>query len=77
MADLTITVPDEQIPRLQEAFAFAYNLGSPSTQVDIEFVKTYVIADLKQFVKNAEQRLTASAAIEGIGSPSEIKLQSA
>lgn len=76
MATLTIEIPNNQVPRIQDAFAFAYGLGSPSSQVTVEFIKDYVIADLKQFTKNAEQRKAAQAAVEAIGSPQEIKLQS-
>jgi hypothetical protein len=74
MAQFTITIPDDQVPRVQEAFAFVYGLGSPATQtVNVQVVKDYVINDLKQFTRNAERRYTAIDAVEAIGSPQEIK----
>ncbi|GAG54556.1 unnamed protein product [marine sediment metagenome] len=76
MAEITITVPDEQVPRVKEAFAFALGLGSPSSAIPVSTVQDYVVADLKQFTKNAEIRMAAEAGVqaqaEAIGSPQEI-----
>jgi len=70
MAQLTITIPDSQVPRVREAFAFAFGLGSPSSQtVTITTIQDYVVADLKQFTRNAEVRQAALAAASAIGSP--------
>lgn len=54
MADITITVPDAAIPRVQDAFQKHLNLPGPATLAD---VKDYIINDLKQVTKNAEVRL--------------------
>lgn len=58
MADITITVPDNQVNRVRSAFAFALELGSPPA-VTLSDVKNYIITDLKQFVKTAENRKAA------------------
>lgn len=34
-ADLTVTVPDQDIPRVQEAFGSMYNLGRPATVQEV------------------------------------------
>ncbi len=74
MAEFTVTIPDDQIPRVQEAFAFVYNLGSPATQnVTVQTVKDYVVADLKQFTKTAEARKLTIDTLQAVGSPQEIK----
>lgn len=76
MAQLTITIPDNQVPRVREAFAFALNLGSPSSQtVTLQTIQDYVVSDLKQFTKNAEARQAAITAVQSIGSPQEIKFE--
>lgn len=76
MAELTITVPDNQVPRVKEAFAFAFGLGSPSSAIPISTVQDYVVNDLKQFTKNAEIRMAAEQGVRDqaalIGSPQEI-----
>lgn len=69
MASITITIPDDQVPRVKEAFAFAYGLGSPSSAIPVSTVQDYVVADLKQFTRNAEVRMAAKDAAEAIGSP--------
>jgi hypothetical protein len=35
-ATLTIDIPSVDVPRIQEAFGYTYNLGRPATQTDIE-----------------------------------------
>lgn len=74
MAQFTIDIPNDQVPRVQEAFAFVYGLGSPATvSVTVQTVKDYVVADLKQFTKNAEARKLARDTLLAVGSPQEIK----
>ena len=58
--DITITIPDEQIPRVRAAFTFALELDEPATLADL---KSYIITDLKQLVRNAEQRKAAQEAV--------------
>lgn len=71
MATLTINIPNSQVNRVREAFAYALNLGSPSSQtVTLQTVEDYVVADLKQFVKNAEIRKAREQVV--VGSPQEI-----
>jgi hypothetical protein len=35
-ATLTIDIPNQDVPRIQEAYGSIYNLGRPATQTDIE-----------------------------------------
>lgn len=58
MADITITVPDAAIPRIQDAFQKLLNLPGPATLAD---VKGYIIADLKQVTFNAESKIQEDA----------------
>jgi len=63
MADITITIPDASVPRVQDAFTRA--LGRVATVAD---VKAYIINDLKQLVRNNEHQ----AVIEATPVPDEI-----
>lgn len=58
MADITITVPDTAIPRIQAAFQKHLGLPDLATLSD---VKSYIIADLKQVTLNAESRIQEDA----------------
>jgi hypothetical protein len=60
MADITITVPDTAIPRVQDAFQKLLNLPGPATLAD---VKDYIINDLKQVTKNSEERIQRDALV--------------
>ena len=74
MAQLTVNIPDNQVPRVREAFAFALGLGSPSSQtVTISTIQDYVVAELKQFVEQHEKRQAETRAVEAIGSPQVVK----
>ena len=76
MASITITIPDNSVPRVKEAFAFVFGLGSPSSAIGVSVVQDYVVADLTQFTRNAEVRMAAIAGVEAeleaIGSPQSI-----
>ena len=76
MASITITIPDNQVPRVKEAFAYAFGLGSPSSAIPVSTVQDYVVSDLKQFTKNAEIRMAAEQGVLDqaalIGSPQSI-----
>ena len=67
MAQITISIPNNHVQRVQDAFAYALGLGSPSSQVTLTTVQEYIIADLKQFVKNAEKRKAEELIV--VGSP--------
>lgn len=66
MADVTITIPQDQVQRLQDAFTFVLEPvdenGDPR-QADLADLKGYIIADLKQFVRSAEKRAAAAARV--------------
>lgn len=50
MASLTITIPDNQVQRVQDAFA--YHLQRPATVQDI---REYIVNDLRQVVRSFER----------------------
>lgn len=60
MAQLIINVPDNQVARIQAAFGTALETkdenGVPRPAT-INEVKAYIIADVKQIIKNAEKRV--------------------
>lgn len=69
MADITITIPVDQEQRVQDAFTFALRLETPATIAD---VKQYIIADLKQFVTEAERAEAAKDHSDGALPPPDI-----
>lgn len=52
MADITITIPDDKVQRVREAFAFMR--GVDVSEIGLPEVKAYILNDLKQVVVNAE-----------------------
>ena len=60
MATITITVPDAAIPRIQAALEYVFpEITPPAALSDLQ---DYIVADLKQFVLNAERRAAKDAA---------------
>ena len=57
MADITITIPDEHVERVRDAFT--YELGPVATT---QTVKDFLVAELRQFVRGAEVRMAEEAA---------------
>jgi hypothetical protein len=60
-ADLTITVPDKDVSRVQEAFGAAYNLGHPATTQEVQQAIT---AWLNQVTTDYERRKFTPASIQ-------------
>ena len=58
MATITITVPDAVVTRVQDAFEYTLQLDEPATLADVH---AYIVADLKQVVRNAEARIAKAA----------------
>lgn len=55
---ITITVPEAQVPRVRAAFTRVLGLSQPATGADI---KGYIISKLKQVVRAAERGAAAEA----------------
>lgn len=53
MAQVTITIPDDKVQRVRDAFTYALDLDAQAT---VEDVKAYILRDLRQFVLTAERR---------------------
>lgn len=60
MAQITITIPDEQVQRVRDGLTTALNLDQPATLDD---AKAYLIAKLKQVVKNGERDIAERAIV--------------
>lgn len=69
MADITITIPDDQVQRVRDAFTEMLQLDQPATVAD---VRQYIIDDLKQKVRSAERRAAARAAQDADGPAPDI-----
>jgi hypothetical protein len=52
MADITISIPDDKVQRVRDAFAFMR--GVDVSEIGLPEVKAYILNDLKQIVVNAE-----------------------
>lgn len=63
MATITLDLTAGQATRLQDAMTIALHLDQPATLDD---AKGYIIADLKQLVRNTERREAAEAAKAGL-----------
>jgi hypothetical protein len=59
MPDVTITIPNDQVQRIRDAFTVGLELEEPATLDDL---KAYIIADIKQFVRTAERAAARRAA---------------
>lgn len=53
MAQVTITIPDDKVQRVRDAFTYALDLDAQAT---VDDVKAYILRDLRQFVLTAERR---------------------
>lgn len=60
MATVTITIPDEQVQRVRDAFTYALGIEAPA-QADLADLQTYIVRDLKQFVRGAERGIAREA----------------
>ena len=64
MADLTITVPDVQVPRILAALEESgWTGGATATAQD---ARAFIIDKLVQFVKASEQRVAAETAVDAV-----------
>jgi hypothetical protein len=72
MPDITISLTAAAATRLQDAFEESLNLtdedGNPRAAT-LQDAKDYIVADLKQFVKNSERRVAVKAAQAGATDP--------
>jgi hypothetical protein len=73
MANLTLQIPDAQVPRIQEAFMARFGYDPELGQSEAVFVKERLIAYMKQVVKDhegqravADARLAAEADVDAI-----------
>lgn len=73
MATLTITIPDEHVTRVLDAFAAEYGydryVETGGTMTKGEFAKAKVVQYMKDVVSAAEGRAAAEAAVAGIAAP--------
>lgn len=66
MADLTITVPDPQVPRIQDAIGYQLQLGRPATT---EEVRQFIVLQLTNAVRAAEIAEARDSADTGFEDP--------
>jgi len=59
MPSITINFSPEHATRIQDALTYALGLEQPATAADL---KAYVIADVRQLVRNTEKRMAEEAA---------------
>lgn len=64
MAQLTITIPDAQVPRVRAAFA--KRLGLAVQDVDAEAIRLELVNLVKIIVRVAEEEEAAAAARAGV-----------
>lgn len=62
MANVTITVPDDQVTRLNNAFASEFGWDQSLGLTKTQFTKQQVIRMIKQIVKNNEANTVAQTA---------------
>ncbi len=62
MANITITIPDDKVQLILDAFAGEFGWTSESGQTKAQFTKAQVIEYLKQVTRNYEANLTAGQA---------------
>lgn len=73
MATLTITIPDEHVTRVLDAFAVEYGydryVETGGTMTKSEFAKAKVVQYMKDVVSAQERRVAANAAIAAVAVP--------
>lgn len=71
MANISITIPDDKVTRVREAFASEYGWTSDLEVTKAEFAKQQIIKFIKNTVKNNEGNLSAGAARQVVESDVE------
>lgn len=62
MANITVTIPDDKIQRIIDAFAAEFGWTTESGLTKAQFTKQQVIEYIKQVTRNYEANLAASTA---------------
>lgn len=64
MPDITLSLSGAAATRLQNALA--ESKGVDPSEITVDSLKEYIVADLKQIIRTSEKRVAAAAAVSGV-----------